>query len=276
MPPFFDLFRRARPTRYPPGYVPTRPVRPPADVGVNVKILGGFQFEAGRIFYRLQVRNLSEDPLGKVEAEVSFAGDELGEFIKSKNSLPMLDPSQVANLDFDFRPFYRLGTGRAVVKAGYFDFSARMREELPLSGGELKVFFRKSNPKPMDEDAFRIASSGLRRWEVESDILPIPPKELFDELTQRALGMNLHGLKPYEAPLLYRGIQRFSGETLDGRPVLGQVQVIGRDDESKFLLYFWAETYREGYCAASRMLNKVKWREDIINRIILPGAGANP
>ncbi|MCD6383413.1 MAG: hypothetical protein J7L88_03010 [Thermoplasmata archaeon] len=269
MAPFFDLFRRSPPPRYPARYPQYPPREMPPDVGVNVKILGGFQFEAGRIYYRLKVKNLSEDPLGKVEAVVKFTGDPLGEFLKDNASIPMLDPGKEADLDFEFRPLYKLGAGKVVVRAEYFDFSTRMKERLPLKGGELKIFYRKSNPTPMDEDSFRILTAKLKRWEVESDVIEIPPKDLFDELTSRAKGMGLHPLKPYEAPMLYRGIQRFAGESIDGHPILAQIQVIGRGEESKFLLYFWAETYREGYSAASRLLNKVKNREKIVSRILL-------
>jgi hypothetical protein len=192
----------------------------------------------------------------------------LGKFGEAKTQNKLLDPGERLKIKVPFAPLYQGGTEEFEFEILFFDFQYKVEERVLMKTEPLKVVVPKFTPLKMDEDGFRYLTSDLYRWGVETEIISIPPKELFDLLGARLTKIGFEEASEMVNERLFRGIKQMVATDKKGRKWAVQVQVIGKDKESKILLYAFGERPLFAYNLAVKILLKVDRREEIIKGVI--------
>jgi len=215
------------------------------------------------IEYLIRVENTTDYPMGNINVEFG-RGTKQGVFGKVVGGGELLEPGQSLEMSAPFRPLYRGGKERFKFDIVFFDFNYKVEERLSLETEPLRVTVPKFSPLKKDEDGYRIIMSNLYRWTLETGVIKAPPGVIFDSLTDRLVKIGFHEANRMVNPSLYRGIGQFCGKDDKGRKWAAQIQVIGEKNESKTLLYCYAEKPQFAYNLATKVLLKLEEREKIL------------
>ena len=217
--------------------------------------------------YQIQVENTTDYPIGKLD--VKFGNmSKLGSFGEPEIEDRMLDPGQRTLIEIPFEPAYKGGKQEFDFTLEFFDFRYKVDESIRMSSEKIKVLVPRFEPMKTDEDGFRLLISDLYRWSVETDVIEAEPEKLFRELCGIADELGFKEAKSMENESVYRGINQLVAGDAKGRKWALQIQVIGKDNESKLLLYAFGERPQYSYNLATRMLHKYDRRDLIIDNLI--------
>lgn len=226
-----------------------------------------FEKRIGSMVYQIEIENNTDYPMGNVRLQFGKK-TKLGKFGEAKTQNKLLDPGSRIVVKVPFDPLYQGGTEEFEFEIMFFDFQYKVEESVLMKTEPLKVVVPKFIPVEMDEDGFRYLTSDLYRWGVESEILPIPPKELYDILTARLTKIGFKEASEMINERMFRGINQMVATDKKSRKWAVQIQVIGKGKESKFLLYTFGERPLYAYNLSVKTLLKVDRREEIIKGVI--------
>ncbi len=227
---------------------------------------GDYERNMEGMVYRVTLENTTEYPLGNLRAEF-HGGSKLGRFGKVSISQSMVDPGERAEIEVKFDPLYVGGKEAFHFDLIFFDFKYKVEERIALDTEPLKVTVPKFIPMDLDEDGYRILTSNLYRWALETDAVKIPPKTLFDTLNKRMERIGFEGADEMVNEAIFRGIKRYVATDKKGRKWAVQVQVIGEGKMSKLLLYAFGERQQFAYNLATKVLLKLPEREKLIGSL---------
>jgi hypothetical protein len=228
---------------------------------------GDYERHIGSMAYEIKLENTTDYPIGKLKLEFD-RGSKLGKFGNIKEGKRMLDPGENAEFEVPFKPGYVGGKEEFTFHIHFFDFRYKVDEKITLKTEPIKVLVPKFKGLDLDEDGYRILTADLYRWTVETDVLKIPARELFAELTEKLDELGFSEADSMENEALYRGIRKMVATDKKGRKWAVQIQVIGDDKESKLLIYSFGERPQNSYSLATRLLHKFPRREEIVDKII--------
>jgi hypothetical protein len=217
----------------------------------------------GSMSYRIRIENTGNYPLGAPKVEFSNRS-KLGRFGEHEQRKGMVDPGKSTEIAVPFKPAYSGGKGDFEFQVSFFDFRFRSEERIKLKTEPLKVTVPKFKPLDTDGEGYRVLTSNLYRWPIETEIIEIPPKELFNSISDQLAEIGFHESNEIVNQGLFRGIKQFSATDDKGRKWAAQLQVIGKGKESKLLLYTYAERPNYAYNLATKILLKYPNRDKIL------------
>ena len=261
---------------------PVRPVRrqieippeEPEDIAQDILIDHEFIFIPEQdyeknilsIGYRVKVENNGEYPMGAPRIDF-FKKSKLGKFGEPESVKGMIDPGRSMEISVPFQITYVGGKEEIEFKLHYFDFKAKTERQIRMKTEPLKVVVPKFKPLKKDDEGYRVLVSNLYRWTVETSVMKLPPKELFQSMTESFESMGFTESNSVINENLFRGIRQFCGTDDKGRKWAAQVQIIGKGRESKLLLYAFGERPLFAYNLATRALLKIPQRDRILSSI---------
>jgi hypothetical protein len=216
--------------------------------------------------YRVKVENNGEYPMGAPRIDF-FKKSKLGRFGEPESVKGMIDPGRSIDISVPFHTTYTGGKEEIEFKLHYFDFRAKTERQIKMRTEPLKVVVPKFKPLKKDDEGYRVLASNLYRWTVETKTMNLPPKELFQTMTESFEEMGFTESNTVVNENLFRGIRQFCGTDDKGRKWAAQVQIIGKGRESKLLLYAFGERPLFAYNLATRALLKVPQRDRILSSI---------
>ncbi|MGA1821163.1 MAG: hypothetical protein ACMUIG_01395 [Thermoplasmatota archaeon] len=226
-----------------------------------------FDRHIGSMSYQIMVENTTDYPMGNLKLEFSKK-TKLGKFKGVKNDKKMLDPGEKTVFDAPFKPSYIGGSEEFEFNLNFFDFRYKVDERITLTTEPIKVMVPKFRKLEIDEDGFRLLTSDLYRWVVETDVIKVKPEEIFTSLSGRLDKIGFAEANSMVNESMYRGITQVAATDSKGRKWAAQVQVIGDDKESKILLYTFGERPQFPYNLATKILLKADHREEILGSIV--------
>jgi hypothetical protein len=176
----------------------------------------------------------------------------------------MVDPGKSMGIMVPFHPLYTGGKEEVEFRLHYFDFKAKQDAQVKMRTEPLKIVVPKFKPLKKDDEGYRVLVSNLYRWTVETKVMNLPPKELFQAISGSLEDLGFAEANSMVNENLFRGIRQLCGTDDKGRKWAIQVQVIGKGKESKLLLYAFGERPLFAYNLATRALLKVPQRDRII------------
>jgi len=221
----------------------------------------------GGMVYQVEIENNTEFPMGNVRLEFPKK-KKLGIFGEPRPGSQLLDPGDKLAVKVPFKPLYQGGTEDIEFEILFFDFRYKVEERVVMEAEPLKVVVPKFEPMTMDEDRFRILTSDLFRWVVETEVLPIPPAELYQLFMDRLKKIGFKKANEMINENLFRGISQLVATDAKGRKWAVQVQVIGKGKESKVLMYSFGERPLYAYNLAVKVLLKIDRRDEIMKGVI--------
>jgi hypothetical protein len=227
----------------------------------DMKLISNIIYQIGRIEYRLKLRNISEDVLGDITVNLKSQKKSLVALIKSQQILEMLEPNKSIIMKFKLKPKYKTGTSRIFGSIEYFDFKSKERKIVRAPSAEVDFSFSKLTQKRVNEDEWRQAIGSLKSYDIESDIMDIPPNKLFNIFKSVINDVGLFMLPPIENVNLYRGIARFFGYDANRHLYAVEAQVIGDRTTSKVLYRIWSSEMNNAMALGFKTLDII---EDII------------
>jgi len=226
----------------------------------------GFDRHIGSMSYLIKVENTTDYPMGNRRLEFGKR-TKLGKFKSIETDKKMLDPGEKASFEAPFKPSYQGGKEEFEFNLNFFDFRYKVDERITLTTEPIKVMVPKFKSLQIDEDEFRLLTSDLYRWIVETETIKIKPDDLFTSLSNRIKSVGFSEANSMVNDSMYRGIMQMAATDSKGRKWAAQVQVIGDDKESKLLLYTYGERPQFPYNLATKILLKAEHREDIIGNL---------
>ncbi len=221
----------------------------------------------GSMLYQIEIENNTDYPMGNLRVE--FNGRyKLGKFGQPEVTTKLLDPGKKTLIKVPFEPLYQGGSEEFEFEIIFFDFRYKVEESILMKTEPLKVVVPKFQKLKMDEDGYRFLTADLYRWVVESDVVKIPPPDLFEQLSKRLDKIGFSTCNEMENPNLYRGIRQMIATDPKGRKWAVQVQVIGQGKESRMLIYTFGERPLSAYNLAVKLFLKIDSREDVYNAIL--------
>lgn len=227
----------------------------------------GSEKKIDRMIYELQVENTTDYPMGKLDVDFKRKS-KLGTFGEPRIGKRMLDPDERMVIEIPFEPAYMGGKHEFEFTLNFFDFRYKVDERIKMKTEKIKVLVPKFKPMTTDEDGFRLLTSDLYRWSLETDVVEIEPKKLYRELRDRAKELGFKEAKAMENDSVYRGLTQMVAGDSKGRKWALQVQVIGQGKESKLLLYAFGERPQFAYNLATRMLHKYDRKDMIVDNLV--------
>jgi hypothetical protein len=219
------------------------------------------------MLYQVEIENNTDYPMGNIRLKFGKK-TKLGKFGEAKTQNKLLDPGERLKVEVPFEPLYQGGTEEFEFEILFFDFQYKVEERVLMKTEPLKVVVPKFKPVEMDEDGFRYLTSDLYRWGIETEIISIPPKELYEILVARLTKIGFQEASEMINERLFRGINQMVATDKKGRKWAVQVQVIGKGKESKVLLYTFGERPLFAYNLGVKVLLKVDRREEIIKGVL--------
>ncbi|MDG6225013.1 MAG: hypothetical protein QCI82_05815 [Candidatus Thermoplasmatota archaeon] len=213
--------------------------------------------------YRVRIENGSDYPMGAPRIEFEKR-TKLGRFGEPDDPKGMVDPGKSMEITTPFRPSYAGGKEAFAFRISFFDFRHRSEEQIDMKSEPLKVLVPRFKPLKKDEDGYRLLTSNLYRWVLETDVMELPPKKLFGSLTEQIETLGFEKANELLNENLFRGIRQFCASDEKGRKWAAQVQIIGKGKQSKLLLYTFGERPQQAYNLATRILLKLPEREQVI------------
>ncbi|MBN1391102.1 MAG: hypothetical protein JXA22_10725 [Candidatus Thermoplasmatota archaeon] len=226
-----------------------------------------YEKRIGGMIYLVEIGNNTDYPMGNIRLEFP-AGHKLGSFGEPKQTRKLLDPGEKLKVQVPFTPLYQGGSENLEFEIIFFDFRHKVEERMQMRADPLKVVVPKFEPTSMDEDRFRILTSNLYRWSVETDVIPLPPDRLYAIFVDRLKQIGFREAYEVVNERLFRGISQLVATDSKGRGWAAQVQVIGKDDETRVLMYTYGERPLYAYNLAVKILLKIDHREDIMKGVL--------
>lgn len=225
-----------------------------------------YQKNISKMEFVIDIENNTDFPMGnlKVEMPKNF---KLGRFGKPEIPEKLVDPGRKVKVMVPYFPKYQGGKDQFEFEISFFDFKYKVEERILLKSEPLKVLVPKFKGLEKDEDGFRLLTGDLYRWATETDVVTASPAELYGSLTKRLEDIGFTGCDEMVNESLYRGIKKFTATDKKGRKWAAQVQVIGREDECKVLIYTYGERPLQAYNLAVKLLLKLDGREAILDAI---------
>lgn len=227
---------------------------------------GDYDRHLGSMVYEVNLENTTDYPMGKLKLEFD-RGAKLGKFGSAKTEKRMLDPGERTRFVVPFKPDYVGGKEEFKFHINFFDFRYKVDEKITLHTEPIKVLVPKFKSLDLDEDAYRILTADLYRWAVETDVLKVPAKKLYADLSEKLDEMGFSEADSMENEALFRGIRKMVATDKKGRKWAAQIQVIGDEKESKLLIYAFGERPQNSYSLATKILHKFPHREEIVDKI---------
>ena len=258
-------------------YVDEEPLEPESE---NLLIDHRFVYEPedeydmhiGEMIYQVKVENTTDYPLGNLRAAFG-KGYKLGKFGDVELENRMVDPGDTAVVTVPFTPTYEYGSEEFEVQMKFFDFRYKVEEKITLSTESLKVSVPKLRPMTMDETGYRLLTSDLYRWSLETDLLDLSPDELYGLIVGRLKRIGLREANELLNESLFRGISQYVATDKRGRKWASQVQVIGKGREAKLLLYTFGEKPQMAINLTAKLLQDEALRGIVLhNKIAKPAS----
>lgn len=225
-----------------------------------------FDRHIGSMSYQIKVENTTDYPMGNLRLEFSKR-TKLGKFKGVEIDKKMLDPGEKAVFETPFKPYYVGGKEDFEFNLNFFDFRYKVDERITLATEPIKVMVPKFKKIEIDEDGFRLLTSDLYRWIVETDIIKVKPDDLFTSLSKRLEAIGFSEANSMVNESMYRGITQMAATDSKGRKWAVQAQVIGDEKESKLLLYTFGERPQFPYNLATKILLKAEHRDEILSSL---------
>ncbi|MBN1539777.1 MAG: hypothetical protein JW939_06500 [Candidatus Thermoplasmatota archaeon] len=226
-----------------------------------------YERRIGGMAYRVEITNSYDYPMGNIRLEFPKVY-KLGSFREPSHRAKLLDPGEKLNVEVPFDPGYQGGSEDLEFDIVFFDFHHKVEERIRMKTEPLKIVVPKFERVSMDEDRYRILTSDLFRWTVETDVIPLPPDELYSILVNRLKKIGFDQANEIVNEKLYRGISQLAATDSKGRGWAAQIQVIGRDNESRILMYTFGERPLYAYNLAVKILLNIDRREDIMKGVL--------
>jgi hypothetical protein len=239
-----------------PGQGPDSPefFNEPSDFELEAKI----NYVPKKLEYRLRVRNASNDMLGDVTVNLKSQKKLVVTCITPEKVVEMLEPEKAGILKFKLKPKYRSGKSSIFGKLSYFDFKSKERKVVRLPPAHVNFELGKITGRRIDEDQWRVTCGGLMVYELETEVLEIPPNKLFNIFKRVLENIGLFPLPPIENENLYRGVAKFYGENDSGEVYTVEAQVIGDKKHSKVLFRVWCNEGRGAMALAYKTLDTIE------------------
>lgn len=226
-----------------------------------------YERRIGGMAYQIEIENTYDYPMGNIRVEFPKK-HKLGSFRVPGKRAKLLDPGDKLKIEVPFDPGYQGGSEELEFDIVFFDFHHKVEERIRMRAEPLRIVVPKFDRISMDEDKFRILTSDLYRWAVETEVIPIPPDELYRVFVERLKKIGFEQANEIVNEKLYRGISQLAATDSKGRGWAAQVQVIGKENESKVLMYTFGEKPLYAYNLAVKTLLKIDRREDIMKGVL--------
>jgi hypothetical protein len=224
---------------------------PPKDLIIKTDLV----YKLNGPIYKVKFINNSKDPMGELEVNV-LVDKKLGIAVESTMKKEMLDPDEEILFEFKIVPTLNLGAGTIKSMTGYFDFQQQSKRNFNMKVRNIQVSCPQVQPFKVDDNMWRIKMSNLEKFEIESNEFEAHPPTLFQDLCQSAEKSGFFGVDPFVVPTLYRGLRKYIGTV--GEEILAvQVQVIGQDDTSKFLIECYASNAQKAMGVAEHSKHNI-------------------
>ncbi len=212
------------------GLPPTRP-----------RIENSLRFEKNKIIYIIEVTNTTSEIMGGVNVMIEPARANIVNIDDNERSIEMLDPDQTQKFEFDIYPSMRCG--KTVIRGvlEYFDFNLKDKMHLRVPNKIVSLVPPELKGIQIEDEAWRTFISNYANVEVETKEFESPPSNIFREFSTIIADQNLYMLEPMVIPNLYRGVSRYYGADREGSKYAVELQLIGTEDQSKFLLRAWGD-----------------------------------
>jgi hypothetical protein len=217
--------------------------------------------------YRIRIENKSDYPMGAPRIQF-VKRSKLGKFGEPESPKGMIDPGKDIEYMVPFSPLYAGGKEDIEFKVHFFDFRAKTEQTVQMRTEPLKVVVPKFKPLKKDDEGYRVLVSNLYRWTVETKVMNLPPKELFESVSASLSDLGFSEANSVVNENLFRGIRQFCAADDKGRKWAVQVQIIGKGRESKLLLYTYGERPLYAYNLATRAILKIPQRDRIISSLM--------
>jgi hypothetical protein len=249
---------------YQEGYDSPRFLDMPSELEMDNKIIYNFD----KMLYRLSLHNTSTDMIGDITVELKTVKNSVIKVIESEQVVEMLEPGKSINVKMKLKPSYKLGKSGVYGKIEYFDFKSKERKIFRLPQAYVQFEIPKLDSKRIDEDKWRLICSGLKNFEVETNIIDSPPEKVFDVFKNVLNNMGLFMLPPIENINLYRGVAKFYGFDSKDNNYTAEAQVIGDKKSSKVLFRIWSTNPKSamalGYKALDIIDGPIKIKKFIV------------
>ncbi|MFO8051410.1 MAG: hypothetical protein R6V01_06910 [Thermoplasmatota archaeon] len=219
----------------------------------------------GKMLFKITMENNTEYPMGNINVEMGRS--KLGSFERPRIPNKLLDPGQSMDVTVPFDPSYKGGKDQFQFEISFFDFNYKVEERITLDSEPLKVLVPKFKGLKKDEDGYRLLTGDLYRWTLETGVMEVPPKEIYNVVVERLEDIGFSGCDEMVNESLFRGIKKFTATDKKGRKWGAQVQVIGKGKESKMLLYTFGERPLQAYNLSVKVLLKLEHREAVLGSL---------
>ena len=220
-------------------------------------------FDKTRIIYELEITNTTSDIMGGISVMIDSTRSNVVRVVDNEKKIEMLDPDQTEILKFELKP--EMYCGKALIRGviEYFDFGSKEKLVMRLPNKLLTFTSPDLKGMEMDDDSWRAFISHYSSIEVETDALELSPDKIFKELTTIIQEQNLYMLKPMVTPSLYRGVAKYIGVGRDGSKYALEFQLIGTQEQCKFLLRVWGDNPERNIGLCCSLVDKFSKHLDV-------------
>jgi hypothetical protein len=207
--------------------------------GSRPRIENELKFDKDKIIYEIEITNTTSEIMGGLNVMVEPARANIVAVKEAEKSVELLDPDQSQKFEFEIYPMMRCGKTVIHGILEYFDFDIKDKRQLKIPNRIITLIPPDLKGLKIDDDSWRRFISQFKNIEIETDSFEASPDSIFREFSAIIEEQNLYMLEPMVIPNIYRGISRYFGMDREGAKYAVEFQLIGNDDQSKFLLRTW-------------------------------------
>jgi hypothetical protein len=208
--------------------------------------------------YRLKLRNKSIDVIGDITLHLRSQKKAIASLPEEPEVFEMLEPEKSTVMKIKIKPKYKPGKTNIYGRIEYFDFKSKQRKIVKLPQSMIDFDLDKLSPRRANEDKWRQSIGGLKNYELETEVLEIPPPKVFNVFKRVLDDIGLYMLTPIENVNLYRGIVKFYGNDKDKKIYAVEAQVIGDRETSKVLFRIWSSEIKDSMALAFKTFDAVE------------------
>jgi hypothetical protein len=238
----FDWFKRkSEPKELPEEEYEEEPIREPSfEIPASrPRIESALKFEKDKILYEVEVTNTTSEIMGGLNLMIEPARANIVNVKDAERSTELLDPDQSQKFEFEIYPMMKCGKTVIHGTLEYFDFEIKDKRQVKIPNTIITLIPPDTKGLKIDDDSWRMYTSRFKNVEVESKQFKASPESIFREFSKIIEEQNLYMLEPMVIPTIYRGISRYFGMDREGSKYAVEFQLIGTEEESKFLLRAW-------------------------------------
>lgn len=227
------------------------------------RIENSLRFEKNKIIYVVEITNTTSEIMGGVNVMIEPARANIVNIEDNEKSTEMLDPDQSEKFEFEIVPAMKCGKTvlRGVLE--YFDFNLKDKVHLRVPNTIVSLVPPDLKGIQIEDDAWRTFISHFENVEVETKPFESPPNNIFREFSAVIQDQNLFMLQPMVIPNLYRGVARYYGADREGSKYAVEFQLIGNQEQSKFLLRAWGNNPERGLALCCKIIDDFSTVTDI-------------